>query len=138
MTSHFTRCLWAFRWANLTLFTPLIGELRLTLKLYGAWLGRHTIYLLERMKNKKYSLFFSAHVLLYRTLIAFYFAIMGAPVHRRGVTNEEGVYFIGLPWLYTWGSGRFSGVAADAVYLSKVIRQAIEEQTTTESLSEAS
>ena len=28
---------------------------------------------------------------------------MGAPVHRRGVANEKGVYFIGLPWLYTWG-----------------------------------
>lgn len=63
---------------------------------------------------------------------------MGAPVHRRGVTNEKGVYFIGLPWLFTWGSGRFSGVAADAAYLSKVIRQAVEEKESTESLSEAS
>ncbi|GGN30083.1 MULTISPECIES: MSMEG_0569 family flavin-dependent oxidoreductase [Marinomonas] len=63
---------------------------------------------------------------------------MGAPVHRRGVTNEKGVYFIGLPWLYTWGSGRFSGVAADAAYLSNVIRQAVEEKESTESLSEAS
>ncbi|WP_421853546.1 MSMEG_0569 family flavin-dependent oxidoreductase [Marinomonas sp.] len=63
---------------------------------------------------------------------------MGAPVHRRGVANEKGVYFIGLPWLYTWGSGRFSGVAADAAYLSNVIRQAVEEKESTESLSEAS
>ncbi|MBJ7556797.1 MSMEG_0569 family flavin-dependent oxidoreductase [Marinomonas spartinae] len=63
---------------------------------------------------------------------------MGAPVHRRGVTNEKGVYFIGLPWLYTWGSGRFSGVAADAAYLSNVIRQAVEEKELTESLSEVS
>ncbi|MGO3406889.1 MSMEG_0569 family flavin-dependent oxidoreductase [Marinomonas sp.] len=63
---------------------------------------------------------------------------MGAPVHRRGVTNEKGVYFIGLPWLYTWGSGRFSGVAADAAYLSKVIRQVVDEKESTESLSEAS
>ncbi|PJE53816.1 MSMEG_0569 family flavin-dependent oxidoreductase [Marinomonas sp. BSi20584] len=63
---------------------------------------------------------------------------MGAPVHRRGVTNEKGVYFIGLPWLYTWGSGRFSGVAADAAYLSNVIRQAVDEIESTESLSEAS
>ncbi|QRV23419.1 MSMEG_0569 family flavin-dependent oxidoreductase [Marinomonas foliarum] len=63
---------------------------------------------------------------------------MGAPVHRRGVANEKSVYFIGLPWLYTWGSGRFSGVAADAAYLSNVIRQAVEEKESTESLSEAS
>ncbi|MBU1297114.1 MAG: MSMEG_0569 family flavin-dependent oxidoreductase [Gammaproteobacteria bacterium] len=63
---------------------------------------------------------------------------MGAPVHRRGVTNEKGVYFIGLPWLYTWGSGRFSGVAADAAYLSNVICQAVDEIESTESLSEAS
>jgi putative flavoprotein involved in K+ transport len=27
------------------------------------------------------------------------------------------LYFIGLPWLYTWGSGRFAGVARDAQYL---------------------
>jgi putative flavoprotein involved in K+ transport len=63
---------------------------------------------------------------------------MGAPVHRRGVANEEGVYFIGLPWLHTWGSGRFSGVAADATYLSHVIRQAMDEKVPTEALFKAS
>ena len=42
----------------------------------------------------------------------------GYPTHRRGVTSEEGLYFLGLPWLYTWGSGRFSGVARDAAYLA--------------------
>jgi putative flavoprotein involved in K+ transport len=31
------------------------------------------------------------------------------------------VYFLGLPWLYTWGSGRFSGVARDAAYLAEHI-----------------
>jgi putative flavoprotein involved in K+ transport len=41
----------------------------------------------------------------------------GYPAHQRGVTDEPGVYFIGLPWLHTWGSGRFSGVARDAEYL---------------------
>ena len=35
----------------------------------------------------------------------------GYPTHRRGVTSVDGLYFLGLPWLYTWGSGRFSGVA---------------------------
>lgn len=42
----------------------------------------------------------------------------GAPVHRRGVTREEGLYFLGLQWLHSWGSGRFSGVARDAAFLA--------------------
>lgn len=41
----------------------------------------------------------------------------GHPGHQRGVTAQPGLYFLGLPWLYTWGSGRFSGVAQDARYL---------------------
>ncbi|MFS2203830.1 MSMEG_0569 family flavin-dependent oxidoreductase [Variovorax sp. Varisp36] len=45
----------------------------------------------------------------------------GAPVHLRGVTNEPGLYFLGLPWLHTWGSGRFSGVAGDAAFLAEAI-----------------
>lgn len=46
----------------------------------------------------------------------------GRVVHRRGTTAERGLYFLGLPWLHTWGSGRFSGVKVDAEYLlSKVL-----------------
>lgn len=41
----------------------------------------------------------------------------GYPRHQRGVTSVRGLYFLGLPWLYTWGSGRFSGIARDAEYL---------------------
>jgi putative flavoprotein involved in K+ transport len=41
----------------------------------------------------------------------------GKPRHKRGVTTEQGLYFIGLPWLHTWGSGRFSSVGADAAHL---------------------
>ena len=41
----------------------------------------------------------------------------GYPTHDRGVTSFPGVYFIGLPWQWTWGSGRFSGVAADAEHI---------------------
>jgi putative flavoprotein involved in K+ transport len=41
----------------------------------------------------------------------------GYPTHRRGVTSFPGLYVLGLPWLHTWGSGRFSGVARDAEYL---------------------
>ncbi|WNG49118.1 MSMEG_0569 family flavin-dependent oxidoreductase [Archangium minus] len=41
----------------------------------------------------------------------------GQPSHVRGVTAMPGLYFLGLPWLHTWGSGRFSGVAQDARHL---------------------
>lgn len=42
----------------------------------------------------------------------------GYPRHERGVTDQPGLYFLGLPWQYTWGSGRFSGIARDAAYLA--------------------
>ena len=45
----------------------------------------------------------------------------GHPKHDRGVTSQPGLYFIGLPWLHTWGSGRFSGVKQDACYLAECI-----------------
>jgi putative flavoprotein involved in K+ transport len=45
------------------------------------------------------------------------FDAQGRVDHHRGVTSVPGLFFLGLPWLHTWGSGRFSGVAADAEYL---------------------
>jgi putative flavoprotein involved in K+ transport len=45
----------------------------------------------------------------------------GYPVHRRGVTAMEGAYVLGLPWLHTWGSGRFVGVGRDAGFLAERI-----------------
>ena len=47
----------------------------------------------------------------------------GYPKHYRGVTAEKGVFFLGLPWLHTWGSGRFSGIARDARYLAERIAE---------------
>jgi hypothetical protein len=41
----------------------------------------------------------------------------GYPGHHRGITTSPGLYFLGLPWQFTWGSGRFSGVARDARFL---------------------
>lgn len=41
----------------------------------------------------------------------------GYPGHERGVSAHDGLYFIGLPWLHTWGSGRFAGVARDAGHI---------------------
>ncbi|HEY4069211.1 MAG TPA: MSMEG_0569 family flavin-dependent oxidoreductase [Burkholderiaceae bacterium] len=45
----------------------------------------------------------------------------GQPGHVRGVTAVPGLYFLGLPWLHTWGSGRFSGVARDALHVAEHI-----------------
>jgi putative flavoprotein involved in K+ transport len=41
----------------------------------------------------------------------------GYPGHHRGITDVDGLYFLGLPWLYTWGSGRFSGIGRDAQHV---------------------
>jgi putative flavoprotein involved in K+ transport len=46
----------------------------------------------------------------------------GYPTHTRGLTREPGLHVLGLPWLHTWGSGRFSGVARDAEHLLTAIR----------------
>ncbi len=48
----------------------------------------------------------------------------GYPSHTRGITPQAGLYFLGLPWLYTWGSGRFSGIDRDAKYISEAISSA--------------
>ena len=42
----------------------------------------------------------------------------GYPTHSRGVTGVPGLSVLGLPWLHTWGSGRFSGVGRDAAHLA--------------------
>lgn len=49
------------------------------------------------------------------------FEANGYPKHDRGVTKDPDVSFIGLPWLHTWGSGRFLGIDADAKYLAQYI-----------------
>ncbi|GAB2481665.1 MSMEG_0569 family flavin-dependent oxidoreductase [Jatrophihabitans fulvus] len=45
----------------------------------------------------------------------------GHPVHVRGVTSVPGVTFVGLPWLHTWGSGRFAGLERDAEFIANHI-----------------
>jgi putative flavoprotein involved in K+ transport len=42
----------------------------------------------------------------------------GEPVHRKGVTDVPGLYFLGLPWLSRMNSSFMSGVGEDAVYLA--------------------
>ena len=45
----------------------------------------------------------------------------GRPRHRRGVSSEPGVYFLGLPWLSRRGSSFIWGVWHDAKYLADQI-----------------
>ncbi len=46
------------------------------------------------------------------------FDATGRPRHRRGVSSEPGVYFLGLPWLSRRGSSFIWGVWHDARYLA--------------------
>jgi len=47
----------------------------------------------------------------------------GYPTHHRGVTTVPGLYVLGLPWLHTWGSGRFAGIDRDARYVSERVAE---------------
>jgi putative flavoprotein involved in K+ transport len=46
----------------------------------------------------------------------------GAVVHRRGVTDAPGLYFLGLPWQYTRGSALLGWVGQDAEYIAQRIQ----------------
>ena len=54
----------------------------------------------------------------YSWLEADVFDARGKPVFDRGVTAVPGLYFIGLGWLNTWGSGRFLGIEEDSRHLA--------------------
>jgi putative flavoprotein involved in K+ transport len=41
----------------------------------------------------------------------------GYPRYERGVSEIDGLYVLGLPWLWTWGSGRFAGIDRDAEHV---------------------
>lgn len=43
------------------------------------------------------------------------------PKNYRGVSDIEGIYFLGIPWLYTRGSATLGGVKKDAKYLRDFI-----------------
>jgi len=63
----------------------------------------------------------------YRWLRVGVFDGEGHPCHNRGVTATPGLYFLGLPWLHTWGSGRFAAIARDAEFLADRIMPAVRE-----------
>ncbi|MBQ1089337.1 MSMEG_0569 family flavin-dependent oxidoreductase [Streptomyces sp. B93] len=54
----------------------------------------------------------------YRWVEAPVFDGRGYPMHWRGATSTPGLYFLGLPWQYSWGSGRFEAVGRDAEFLA--------------------
>ena len=45
----------------------------------------------------------------------------GHPIQRRGVTEVDGLYVLGLDWLYTAKSGLFAGLGDDAAHVTSVI-----------------
>jgi putative flavoprotein involved in K+ transport len=57
----------------------------------------------------------------YRWLQVGAFDTQGRPQHRRGVSSEPGVYFLGLPWLSRRGSSFIWGVWHDARFIADQI-----------------
>jgi putative flavoprotein involved in K+ transport len=47
------------------------------------------------------------------------FDATGDPVQRRGVTDVPGLYFLGLHWMHTFGSGTFLGLGDDAAHVAE-------------------
>lgn len=70
----------------------------------------------------------------YRWIEASVFDGGGRPMQSRGITSVPGLAFIGLPWMYTWGSGRFHGIDRDAAHIAASIidRIAPEQNTVTD------
>jgi putative flavoprotein involved in K+ transport len=45
----------------------------------------------------------------------------GFPIQQWGVTNYQGLYFVGMPWLHNAKSGLLYGVGEDAAYIASRI-----------------
>ena len=52
----------------------------------------------------------------------------GYPVQKRGISESEGLYFVGLVWLYKPKSSLIFGVGEDAEYIAGYIAQAKDQQ----------
>ena len=57
----------------------------------------------------------------YRWIEASAFDGAGRPMQTRGITQVPGLSFIGLPWMHTWGSGRFLGIDRDARHIAESV-----------------
>jgi len=58
----------------------------------------------------------------------------GRPQYKRGMTKVPGLYFLGLPWLFTRGSALLGGVDQDAmkVQITTTIRSSFGGKATPE------
>ncbi|MFX1448909.1 MAG: flavin-containing monooxygenase [Promethearchaeota archaeon] len=63
---------------------------------------------------------------------------MGFPIQKRGVTEENGLFFIGTVWLYKMASSLLYGVGEDAEYLVKQIKNKEEIPPITNTISNTS
>jgi putative flavoprotein involved in K+ transport len=63
----------------------------------------------------------TGYALDFRWLQVDAFDANGKPRHQRGVSNEPGVYFLGLPWLSRRGSSFIWGVWHDARHVAEHI-----------------
>ncbi|MFW0785163.1 MSMEG_0569 family flavin-dependent oxidoreductase [Gordonia sp. CPCC 206044] len=63
----------------------------------------------------------------YRWIEASAFDGAGRPMQTRGVTQVPGLSFVGLPWMHTWGSGRFLGIDRDARHVADSVVAALGE-----------
>ena len=61
----------------------------------------------------------------YRWIEASAFDGAGRPMQTRGITQVPGLSFIGLPWMHTWGSGRFLGIDRDARHIAESVTGAL-------------
>ncbi len=51
----------------------------------------------------------------------------GTIVHRRGVTDASGLFFVGLPWQHTRGSALIGFVKDDAAFIAGHIESHLED-----------
>jgi putative flavoprotein involved in K+ transport len=65
----------------------------------------------------------------YRWIEASAFDGGGRPMQTRGITNVDGLSFVGLPWMHTWGSGRFLGIDRDAQHVADHIISKVRRRT---------
>ncbi|GAA4396069.1 MSMEG_0569 family flavin-dependent oxidoreductase [Tsukamurella soli] len=61
----------------------------------------------------------------YRWIEASAFDGGGRPMQTRGVTEVAGLNFVGLPWMHTWGSGRFLGIDRDARHIADTVTESL-------------
>jgi putative flavoprotein involved in K+ transport len=74
--------------------------------------------------------------IIWATGYAFHFSLVrlpvadadGYPIQKRGVTEYDGLYFLGMPWLHSRRSGILFGVGDDAAYLAAHIVARLNER----------